>query len=217
MCHVTPGHAILGGVTPYSPVPLPPLTAPVWGRQPEETPQAYDAFLGWLMGGAHLRDWAAGEAASGLPRAMLEQLAGRWVWEVRAKEWLANARRVHAEAMAPMRDELAALVAVELRTHRAALELECLELEKLLAKARGKYPSSDATGETALPSTLDPRELAALRRVNVTAREALRRQADGLPPEGVGETQGPDWSRLPPDKLEEYRRLRALAAGERSG
>jgi hypothetical protein len=150
----------------------------------------------------------AAQAATQLPPDQLKALSYRWVWEVRALEWLKATRRVQAEAMAPVKDELSALLATRLRAHRAALELECLELEKTLSKARGEI----AEGAAALPTQLDPRELAALRRVNVTASDAFRREAEGLPPEGAGEA-GPDWSRLPPDKLEEYRKLRALADG----
>jgi hypothetical protein len=137
---------------------------------------------------------------------LVRTLAQRWVWEVRAQEWVKASRRAHVEATAPIRDELAALVAIRLRAHRAALELECLELEKTLAKAKGEQ----VTGPAGLPTTLDPRELATIRRVNVQASDALRREADGLPPADTGPT-ATDWSKFSPDELEDYRRMRDKA------
>lgn len=197
----------------WAPTSLPPLTAPVWGRQPEETPQAYDAFLAWLCGGTHVRDWAAAARTAGMTIELVRTLSQRWVWEVRANEWIRSARRLAFEAMAPLRDELTAMQAVRIRAHRAALELEALELEKTLAKAKGIRPEAEA----GLPTTLDPRELAALRRVNVVAADSFRREAAGLPPEGTGSDEVPDWTRLPPDKLEEYRKLREQARNGSSG
>jgi hypothetical protein len=190
----------------WLPQPLPPLTAPVWGKQPEETPQAYDAFLAWLCGGTKVRDWVAAAKAAGTSLELTKTIAQRWVWEVRAQEWIKASRRVSIEAMAPMRDELVALTVTRLRAHRAALELEALELEKMLAKAKGEL----ATGAAALPSTLDARELAAIRRVNVQANDALRREADGLPPADDGKAPS-RFDDLSPDELEHYRKLRDKA------
>jgi hypothetical protein len=187
---------------------VPVLTAPVWGRQPEETPKAHAAFLAWLMGGVHVRDWSAATRAAEMSLEHVRTLAQRWVWEARAREWLAAERSARADAfqVPAIRDELAALVAVRLRAHRAALELEALELEKTLAKARGET----VQGPAALPTTLDPRELAAIRRVNVQASDALRREAEGLPvvDDGVRATA---FDKLSAEELEDYRRLRSKA------
>lgn len=192
----------------WTPTAVPALTAPVWGRQPEETPQAHDAFLAWLWGGTRLRDWDAAARCAGMSPELAKTIAQRWVWEVRAQEWIKATRRAHAEAVAPIRDELAALAAVRIRAHRAALELECLELEKMLAKARGEHvePGSPA----GLPSTLDARELAAIRRVNVQANDALRREADGLPPADDGK-RATTFGSMSADDLETYRILRDKA------
>jgi hypothetical protein len=95
---------------------------------------------------------------------------------------------------------------VRLRAHRAALELEALELEKTLAKAKGEQ----VTGPVGLPTTLDPRELAAIRRVNVQASDALRREAEGLPPADDGKREL-SFDKLTPDELERYKQLRDKA------
>ncbi len=187
---------------------MPPLVAPVWARQPEETAQAFDAFSAWLCGGTHVRDWAAAARCAGMHAELVRTVAQRWAWEARYQEWAKAERRAAVEAMAPLKDELTALRAVQLRAHRAALELEALELEKMLAKARGEQPAPGSP--VALPTTLDARELAAIRRVNVQAHDALRREADGLPPadEGKGANR---FEAMDPEELETYRRLRDKA------
>lgn len=183
------------------------LTAPVWGQQPEETPKAYQAFVAWLCGGNRTRDYQAAEQQTGTPYSELRGLAARWGWELRAREYWAHMRRISEEAAAPLRDALTRLQATRIRAHEAALALEALELEKALAKARGQH----AEGEVALPSQLDPRELAALRRVNVQASETLRREAAGLPPE-EDKTRAPtDFGKLSPQELEAFRQLREKA------
>ena len=188
-------------------VPVPTLTAPVWGCQPQETPQAYQAFVAWLCGGSRTKDWAAAEGQSGLAYSVLRGLAARWAWDIRAREYWGHMRRISEEAAAPLRDALATLQAVRIRAHTTALELEALELEKALSKAKGER----AEGAAGLPSTFDPRELSALRRVNVTASETLRREAAGLPPEDTGDKNATDFGKLSPAELETMRVLRQKA------
>ena len=188
-------------------VPVPTLTAPVWTCQAEETPQAYQAFVAWLCGGARTRDWNAATGASGLDYTTCRGLAARWAWEIRAREYWSHMRRISDEASAPLRDALAGLQATRIRAHTAALELEALELDKALAKAKGER----LEGAAGLPATFDPRELAALRRVNVVAAETLRREAAGLPPEDTGDKTQTDFGRLTPVELEQLRLLREKA------
>lgn len=200
----------LPGVEDYQPpvMPVPTLSAPVWGCQVEETPLAYQAFVAWLCGGERTRDWAAATGTSGLDYTTCRGLAVRWGWEIRCREYWAHMRKISDEASAPLRDALSRLQATRIRAHEAALALEALELEKALAKARG----ARTEGETALPSSLDPRELAALRRVNVQASETLRREAAGLPPEDDGKGKNTtDFGRLSPVELEQMRVLREKA------
>jgi len=199
----------LQGMT-WTPAVVPALVAPVWGRQPEETPKAFEAFQAWLLSTTP-RDWAAAARVAELGLEQVRTLAQRWVWEARARAFMAAQRQAYADTfqIPAVRDALADVMAVRLRAHKVALELEALELEKMLAKAKGEQPAPGSP--IALPNALDARELAAIRRVNVQAHDALRREADGLPP--VDDDKGGNsFEALSPDELELYRRLRDKAA-----
>ncbi len=180
-------------------VPVPPLVAPVWERQSHESEVEHAAFLGWLCGGQHMRDWVAAANVSGLDPDTVRMTARRWAWDVRAEQWLAHAREVSREANAPLRAQLAEVQADRLRAAGLMVKLAAVELGKLYESASG----------TPAP-TLDPRTLARFLAVSTPILEALRRQAEGLPAELAGE-DGPDFSQLTADELETMRRLNAKA------
>jgi hypothetical protein len=203
---------------------LPTLLAPVWGQQPDETPEAFRAFVGGLQGGPSAFDltkgglpqgqgWELATRASGFPLTLLKQLAERWAWSTRAREYWTHVRTIAYDAAQPFRDQLTGMQAQRARTHQVALDLEELELRKLWLMAKGENPQQGAP-EACAPQ-LDVRALARLRQVNAAVSEQLRREAQGIDPtQAVGEGgEEFDPSKLSDDEAEEYRRLRDKAGG----
>jgi hypothetical protein len=187
------------GRAPPMVVPLPALQAPVWGQQAGEGPAEYAAFLAWLCGGRELRDAHAAVQASGLTPEQVRAVSGRWVWEIRAREWLAHTRAAQREAAEPLREAIHAVMARRLDAVRDLVEVVAREAAKAIETSKG----------TPAP-TLEPRTLARFMAVSTPVLESLRRQAEGLPAEIAGEN-GPDYSALTAEELEQYRRLRAKA------
>ena len=184
---------------------LPQLVAPVWAQQPNEDPRAFQAFVAWLQRGPR-GDWSAAERVSAIPRAVLESVATHWAWETRSREYWAHVRQVAFDAAQPLRDQLRDMQAQRARTHALALELEELEVRKLLHLAKG----TQGEGAEGLPSQLDVRALARIRQVNASVSEQLRRESQGLPAEVA--SAGADaipWERLTDDEAEHYRELRS--------
>jgi hypothetical protein len=147
-----------------------------------------------------VRDWTASGNASGLPYDVLRELSVRWVWELRASEYVAHARRVALEANAPLRESVAALQAERVAYARDLVRLLRSEIAKL-ADAAEKSPAQ----------TLDPKVVA--RFVAVTAPElvALERNAQGLPADSSAADAATDWGKLSAEELEQWRRLREKA------
>jgi hypothetical protein len=213
------------GYVPASPPPstthaaplraLPALQAPVWGQQPGESSDAFRAFLAGLQGGAAAFDsqgkgggWALAARSTGLPDHWLRATSENWAWPTRAREYWAHVRKLAYDAAQPLRDQLAAMHAQRARTHQLALDLEELELRKLLHQADG----TQGEGAVALPASLDVRSLARLRQVNASVSEQLRREASGIAPEAsVDDGGGIAWDKLSDVEAEAYRELRNKA------
>jgi hypothetical protein len=176
------------------------LQAPIWERQPNETELEHVAFVAWLCQGRELRDWVNATNATGLDPAAVRALSVRWVWEVRAAEWLRHSRAVATEQAEKIKPAVEALQQTRLGYARSLAELVMVEAGKLLLSSRGT-PAN----------VLDARELARIATVAESVLEALRRQAEGLPAE-MGATSL-DWGRLTPAELEQARKLRAKAEG----
>lgn len=203
-----PGFPGVPGQTPR-PAPLralPQLVAPVWLQQPSEDARAFQAFVAWLQRGPR-GDWTAAERASGIAKPVLESVAVHWAWETRGREYWAHVRQVAFDAAQPLRDLLRDMQAQRARTHALALELEELELLKLLHLAKG----TQGQGAEALPSQLDVRALARLRQVNASVSEQLRREAQGLPTEVANPGADIAWEKLSDAEAEAYRELRSRA------
>ncbi len=188
---------------------VPPLQAPVWGQQPGETIPAFQGFVAWLGNGPR-GDWREAERSTGWPRDSLERLAKQFAWEVRAREYWQHLRRLAYDAAQPLREQLEAMHAQRARTHQLALDLEELELKKLLMRARGE--NAPAGSPEGLPEQLDVRSLARLRQVNASVSEQLRREAQGIAPSpSVDDGSGIAWDKLSDTEAEAYRELRSKA------
>lgn len=185
---------------------LPQLVAPVWLQQPSEDPRAFQAFVAWLQRGPR-GDWSAAERATAIPRPVLESVATHWAWETRGREYWAHVRQIAYDAAQPFRDQLTSHHAQRARTQQISLDLEELELRKLLHLAQG----TQGQGAEALPSQLDVRALARLRQVNASVAEQLRREAQGLPAEPASAGTDAAWDKLSDQEAENYRELRSRA------
>jgi hypothetical protein len=203
---------------PASPAPLralPSLQAPVWAQQPSESADAFRAFVAGLQAGAGAFDgqgkgggWALAGRSTGFPDHWLRATAEIWAWPTRAREYWSHVRRLAYDAAAPLREQLESMHAQRARTHQLALDLEELELRKLLHKANG----TQGTGPELLPESLDVRSLARLRQVNASVSEQLRREASGIAPEAsVDDGGGIAWDKLSDVEAEAYRELRNKA------
>jgi hypothetical protein len=144
---------------------------------------------------------------SAIPKAVLESVAVHWAWETRSREYWAHVRQVAFDAAQPLRDMLRDMQAQRARTHALALELEELEVRKLLHLAKG----TQGEGAEGLPAQLDVRALARIRQVNASVSEQLRREAAGVAGElpGTGPEDAIAWEKLSDDEAERYRELRS--------
>ena len=201
---------------------LPQLVAPVWGQQPSESPEAFRAFVAGLQAGpsafeltrggkAEGQGWTLAQRASGAPSHWLAQTSELWAWPTRAREYWSHVRRLAYDAAQPLREQLEAMQAQRARTHQLALDLEELELRKLLMRAKGE--DAPAGSPESLPEQLDVRALARLRQVNASVSEQLRREAAGIAPDlsSAGGDDGIAWDKLSDAEAEEYRQLRSKA------
>jgi hypothetical protein len=221
-----PGYAPAPDPSLASPTPragtlraLPQLVAPVWGQQPTESPEAFRAFVAGLQAGPQAFEaraglaggWALALRATGFPEHWLRATSELWAWPTRAREYWAHVRKLAYDAAQPLREQLEAMHAQRARTHQLALDLEELELRKLLLRAKGESAPSGAP--ESLPEQLDVRSLARLRQVNAAVSEQLRRESQNIAPapsSDAGE-DGIAWAKLSDEEAENYRELRSKA------
>lgn len=201
---------------------LPQLVAPVWGQQPAESPEAFRAFVAGLQAGpaafeltrggkAEGAGWSLSLRATGYPEHWLRQTSDLWAWPTRAREYWAHVRKLAYDAAQPLREQLEAMHTQRARTHQLALDLEELELRKLLMRAKGEAAPSGSP--ESLPEQLDVRSLARLRQVNASVSEQLRRESQNMSTE-LSSDAGDDgiaWAKLSDEEAEDYRQLRAKA------
>jgi hypothetical protein len=195
-------------VAPWVPVAMPVLAAPVWGQQTAlgETEHEYAAFTVWLSS----TDMLEAARAVQLREHDLVELAERYSWQVRKREYWQHARVEGAAAIreeqAPARESRA--LARELVNKSLALAL--LEVEKATAEAMLAQGAPPRDGP---PRLFSNREL--VQWVRTVAGLDVMRERAGLATGATGTDDAPalDWERCNGDELEAYRLAREKALG----
>jgi hypothetical protein len=203
------------------------LQGPVWGLQQHESAAEFRAFQDWLMGGYEVTqqanapaqvvckgNWPAALGTLGGTRAELEQVATRWSWALRGREYWTTVRAIGEASARIPQETILEYAAAAREVDKLWLELMALEVRKALhaAKRTSAPPGSESLPEYG-PRLFDNRELIACRRAD-GALEIQRFRAGVLERAKDGPEHDTHWAeRLDKNELEQWRRLREKGQG----